>query len=83
MGVVSANMQWARFFLPSCSEKRKSTVFELILQSTWGLSSPGKQVGRSSTLCQKRSQVWDRENEQWPYYMQQGRSVGNGKHFEK
>ena len=32
--------------------------------------SPGKQVGRSSTPCRKRSQVWGRESERWPKYMQ-------------
>ena len=34
---------------PSCSQKRESTVFELILRNAWGLSSPSKQVGGSST----------------------------------
>ena len=52
---------------------RESTAFELILRSAWGLSSPGKQVGRSNTPCRKRSQVWDRESERWPKYMQQRR----------
>ena len=51
MGVAGANMQWGRFVCPSCSQKRESTAFELILRSAWGLSSPGKQVGRSSTPC--------------------------------
>ena len=51
--------------------KREGTAFDLILRSTWRLSSPGKQVGRSSTPCRKRSQVWDRESERWPKYMQQ------------
>ena len=36
-----------------------------------GGSSPGKQVGRSSTPCRKRSQVWGRESERLPKYMQQ------------
>ena len=31
----------------------------------------GKQVGRSSTPCRKRTQVWGRESERWPKYMQQ------------
>ena len=70
MGVAGANMQWGRFVCPSCSQKRESTAFELILRSAWGLSSPGKQVGRSSTPCQKRRQVWGRESEPWPKYMQ-------------
>ena len=39
------------------------TAFDLILRSAWGLSSPGKQVGESSTPCQKRSQVWGRQSE--------------------
>ena len=42
----------------------------LILRSSWGLSSPGKQVGKSSSSCRKRSQVRGRESEQWPKYMQ-------------
>ena len=76
-------MQWGRFICPSCSQKRESTAFDLILQSAWGLSSPGKQVGRSSTPCPKRSQVWDRESEWWPKYMHRDVSVGNGKNVEK
>ena len=73
VGVAGANMQWGRFVCPSCNQKRESIAFELILRSTRGLSSPGKHVGRSSTPCRKRSQVWGRESEQWPKYMQQRR----------
>ena len=58
------------FACPSSSQKRESTAFDLILRSAWGLSSPGKQVDRSSTPCRKRSQVWGRESEQWLKYMQ-------------
>ena len=47
--------------IPCCKTrnrgKRESTAFDLILRSAWGLSSPCKQVGRSSTPCQKRSKV--------------------------
>ena len=68
MVVAGANMQWDRFVCPSCGPKRESTAFELILQSIWGLLSPAEQVGRSSTSCWKRSQVWDRESEWWPKY---------------
>ena len=50
--------------------KRGSTTFELILQSAWGRLSPGKQVGRSSTPCWERHQVWGKESEWWPKYMQ-------------
>ena len=46
------------FVCPSCSQMRENTAFELVLQSTWRLSSPGKDVARSSTPCWKRSQVW-------------------------
>ena len=73
VGVAGANMQWGRFICPNCSQKRERTAFELILRSAWGLSSPGKQIGRSSTPCRKRSQVWGRESERWPKYMQQRR----------
>ena len=58
-------------------------AFELVLQSAWELSSPGKQVARSSTPCQKRSQVWGTESERWPKYMSRDASVGNKKNFEK
>ena len=68
--VAVANMQWGHFVFPSSSQKRESTAFDLILRSSWGLSSPGKQVGRSSTPCRKRSQVWGSESERWPKYMQ-------------
>ena len=54
VAVAGANMHWGRFVCPSCSQKREKTAFELVLQSAWGLSSPGKQVARSSTPCQKR-----------------------------
>ena len=69
MGVAGANMQWGRFVCPSCSQKRENIAFELVLRSTWGLSSPGKQVARSSTPCQKSSQVWGTESERWPRYL--------------
>ena len=61
---------------PSCSQKRESTVFKLILQSAWGLSSPSKQVGGSSTAGAKFGvkKVNGGKNIC---------SVGNGKHFEK
>ena len=70
VGVAGTNMQWGHFVCQSSSQKRESTAFDLILRSAWGLSSPGKQVGGSSTPCRKRSQVWDRESERWPKYMQ-------------
>ena len=69
MGVAGANMQWGHFVSPSSSQKRESTAFDLILRSAWGLSSRSKQVGGSSTPCQKRSQVWGRESERWPNYI--------------
>ena len=68
VGVAGANMQWSRFVCPSCSQKKENTAFESVLRSAWGLSSPCKQVGRSSTPCRKRSQVWGRESEWWPKY---------------
>ena len=70
MGVAGTNMQWGHFVCHSSSQKRESTAFDLILQSAWGLSSPSKQVGRSSTPCRKRSQVWGKESERWPKHMQ-------------
>ena len=70
MGVAGANMQCCHFVCPSSSQKRKSTAFDLILRSTWGLLSPGKQVGRSSTPYRKRSQLWGRQSEWWPKYLQ-------------
>ena len=70
MGVAGANLLWGCFVWPSCSQKRETTAFELTLRSTLslGLSSPGKQVGLSSTPCRKRSQALDRESERWPKY---------------
>ena len=44
---ASANMQWGHFVWPNSSQKRESIA--LILQRAWGILSPGKQVGRSST----------------------------------
>ena len=68
--VDGTNMLRGHFVCPSSCQKRESTAFDLILRSAWGLSSPGKQVGRSRAPCQKRSQVSVRESEQWPKYMQ-------------
>ena len=70
VGVAGTNMQWGHFVCHSSSQKRESTAFDSILRSAVGLSSPGKQVGGSSTPCRKRSQVWGRESERWPKYMQ-------------
>ena len=42
--------------------------FELVLWSTWGLSSPDKQVSRISTSCWKMSQVLGAESECWSRY---------------
>ena len=70
VGEAGANMQWGHFVSPSSSQKRESTAFDLMLRCAWGLSSPGKQVGGSSTPCRKRSQVRGRESERWPNYMQ-------------
>ena len=76
-------MQWGHFVCHSSSQKRESTAFDLILHTAWGLLSPSKQGGRSSTPCRKRSQVWGRESERWPKYIQsicnRAASVGNGK----
>ena len=55
----------------------------ICLWSAWGLSSPGKQVGRSSTPCPKGSQVWGIESEQWPKYMQQRCRYWKWENFEK
>ena len=41
MGVAGANMQWGHFVSPLEGEH------ELVLQSTWGLLSPDKQICRS------------------------------------
>ena len=49
VGVADANMQCGHFVCPSSSQKKESTAFDLIRRSAWGLSSPSKQVGRSST----------------------------------
>ena len=81
VGVAGANMQWGRFVCNSCSQKRENTTFELVLRSDWGLSSRGKQVGRSSTPCQKRSQVWGRGSERWPKYVQQSRHCWKWEEF--
>ena len=63
MCAASANMQWGHFVSPSFSQKRESTAFGLILRNAWRLSSLGKQLGKSSTPCRKKSQVWGRESE--------------------
>ena len=57
-----------------------STVFELILQSGWELSSPGKQVGRSSTPVGKGAKFGVEKVNGGP---SRDTSVKNGKYFEK
>ena len=56
VGVAGANMQWG-FLCPSCSQTLH------LLWTARGFSSPGKQVGWSSTPCWKRSQVQGSEIE--------------------
>ena len=60
--------------------KRESTAFDLI---AWGLWSPGKQVGRSSTPCRKRSQVRGEKVNSGQNICNRVASGGNGKNFEK
>ena len=62
VGVAYANMLYGRFVWFSCSQKREKTAFELVLQCSWGVLSPSKQVARSGTSCQKRGQVWGTES---------------------
>ena len=83
VGVAGANMQWGHYVCPSCSQMRESTAFELILRSAWGLLSPGKQVGRSSTACRKRSKFVVEKVNGGQNICSRDASVGNGKHFEK
>ena len=56
------------FCLPQLQSKEGA--FKLIPTKHLG-TFESLQVGRSSTPCQKRSQVWGRESERWPKYMQQ------------
>ena len=84
MGVAGANMQWGRFVCPICSQKKESTAFELILQSAWGLSSPGKQVGRSSTPSwhvRKGAKFGIEKVNGGQNICSRDASVGNGKKF--
>ena len=87
MGVAGSNIQWGHLVCPSCSQKRESAAFDLILRSAWEHSSPGKQ---DSTSCWKRSQVWGRGAKFGVEKVNGGQnicsrdtSVGNGKNFEK
>ena len=83
MGVAGANMQWGHFVSPSSSQKRESTAFDLILQSAWGLSSPGKQVGGSSSPCHKGAKFGLEKVNGGHIICNRVASVGNGKSFEK
>ena len=75
-------MQWGRFVCPSCSQKRESTAFQLVLRSTWGLSSPSKQVGTSSTSCRKEATFGIKKVNGGQNICSRDASVGNGKDFE-
>ena len=69
VGVAGANMQWSRFLCPQ---------LQLILRSTWRLSSPSKQVVRSSTPCQKGSQVLSKKVNEGQNICSRDASVENG-----
>ena len=62
---------------------RESTAFDLILRSAWGLSSPGKQVGRCSTPCLKGAKFGVEKVNGGQNISNRGASFGNGKNFEK
>ena len=83
VGVAGDNMQWGHFVCPSSSQKRESTAFDLILQSAWGLSSPGKQVGRNSTHVRKGAKFGVEKVNGGQNICNRVASVGNGKNFEK
>ena len=84
VGVAGDNMQWGHFVVcPSSSQKRESTAFDLILQSAWGLSSPGKQVGRNSTRVRKGAKFGVEKVNGGQNICNRVASVGNGKNFEK
>ena len=55
----------------------------LIPRSAWGLSSPGKQVGRSSTPCRKGAKFGVEKVNVGQNICNRDASVGNGKSFEK
>ena len=84
VSVAGHNMQWGRYVCLSCSQKRENTAFELVLRSasSWH-SNSGKQVARSSTPCQKRSQGWGTKSELWSKYMQQSRQCWKREEFCK
>ena len=83
VGVAGANMQWGHFVCPSSSQKRQSTAFYLILKSAWGLSSPSKQVGRSSTSCRKGAKFGVEKVNRCQNICNRVTHVENGKNFEK
>ena len=83
VGVPGANMQWGRFVCPSSSQKEKSIALELILQSAWGLPSPGKQVGRSSIPFENGAKFGEEKVNGRQNICSRDASVGNGKHFKK
>ena len=55
----------------------------LFLHSTWGLSSPGKQVGRSSSPYRKGAKCGVEKVNGGQNICNSVASVGNGKNFEK
>ena len=83
MSVACTNMQWGHFVCPTSSQKRESTAFDLILQSVWGLSSPGKQIGRSSAPCGKGAKFGIEKVNGSQNICNRVASVGKGKNFEK
>ena len=56
--------------------------FELVVRSAWGLSSPGKQVARSSTPCQNGAKFGVQKVNGGQDICSRDASVGNGKNCE-
>ena len=83
VGVAGANMQWGHFVCPSSSQKKESTVFDLILRNAWGLSSPSKQVRRSSTPWRKGTKFGVEKVNCGQNICIESPVLGNGKNFEK
>ena len=68
--------------LPQLLSKRENTAFEWVLQSARGLSSPGKQVARSSTpLLEKKPATFGVTVAK--IYATRDTSVGNRNNCEK
>ena len=84
MGIASANMQWSHFVGPSCSQKRESTAFELIIQIAYkDFRVPVSKLVEIVLHVRKGTQFGVEKVNDGQNICSRDAGVGNEKHFVK